>query len=116
MSDILAKKNTEDAVAEHQLALSLFELGVCYMQGWGIAKNKKWGAYYYEIAADLGEPDAQNEIAHCYLNGKGVKKDKYKAAYFFQLASEQGNGYMGNAWIYKDKYLNQEPPQLNTSI
>lgn len=44
---------------------------------------------YFKLAADLGDPDAQTELAFCYANGKGCKKDMKLAAKvrFFRLSS-----------------------------
>jgi len=79
---------------------------------------------YYETAANLGDPDAQNEVAWCYLDGFGCKKDRYKAAKFYRMAEKQGNKTLGNSWyvtcplpatdwltanrIWKDKYNDDE--------
>ena len=41
---------------------------------------------YYRVAARLGDPDAQQELAFCLLNGKGCKKDKKEAAKWYRAA------------------------------
>ena len=41
---------------------------------------------YYRVAARLGDPDAQQELAFCLLNGKGCKKDKREAAQWYRAA------------------------------
>jgi TPR repeat protein len=51
-----------------------------------------------------GDPDAQNDLAHCYYHGQGVKRDVYQAAKYYRLAAAQGQGIMGNSWIFKKKY------------
>ena len=79
-------------------------LGVCFRHGWGVPKNKYTAAYYFEIAANLGDPDAQNDLGYCYSNGEGVKKDMKKAAKYYRLAAAQGASMLGNSWIYKKKY------------
>lgn len=38
------------------------------------------------MAAKLGDPDAQQELAFCFLNGKGCKKDKKEAAKWYRAA------------------------------
>ncbi|CAG8523534.1 1074_t:CDS:2 [Paraglomus brasilianum] len=92
------------SIARNELVLAIHELGVCFRHGWGVPKNKQTAAYYFEMAASLGDPDAQNEIGFCYANGEGVKKNLTKAARYYRLASEQGASIMGNSWIYKKKY------------
>jgi len=87
-----------------ELVLAIYELGVCFRHGWGVIKSKATAAYYFEIAANMGDPDAQNDIAFCYYKGDGVKKDMKKAAKYYRMADAQGHGTMGNSWIYKEKY------------
>src|SRR6185369_12169324 len=53
---------------------AIHELGMCYRHGWGVTKNKTIAVYYFEIAANFGDPDAQNDAGFCYKHGKGVKK------------------------------------------
>ena len=76
---------------------------------------------YYRVAARLGDPDAQQELAFCLLNGKGCKKDKKESAKWYRAAVslivalflslalmlvqvQQGVSDIGLAWIYKEKY------------
>ncbi|CAG8500811.1 328_t:CDS:2 [Racocetra fulgida] len=86
------------------LVLAIYELGMCYKHGWGVPKDKVKAAHYYKMAADQGDPDAQNDIAHCYYKGEGVKKDMKTGT--FIMADKQGYGTMGNSWIFKEKYNN----------
>jgi len=86
------------------LTLAIYELGVCFRHGWGIPKSKATAAHYFEIAANMGDPDAQNDIALCYYKGEGVKKDMKMAAKYYRMADAQGHGTMGNSWIFKEKY------------
>lgn len=67
-------------------------------------KNKETAVYYFKIAADLNDADAQNDLGHCYYHGHGVKKDMLLAAKYYRLADKQGQGIMGNSWIWKSKY------------
>ncbi|CAG8542526.1 11259_t:CDS:2 [Racocetra persica] len=62
----------------------------------------------YELAANLGDPDAQNELGFCLERGEGVKRDLKKAAKYFRMAASQGAGILGNSWIYKKKYDEDE--------
>jgi TPR repeat protein len=41
---------------------------------------------YYTVAAKLGDPDAQSDLAFCLANGKGCKKDKKEAAKWYRAA------------------------------
>jgi TPR repeat protein len=102
-------KNTEtlrSSVAKGELVLAIYEIGVCYSHGWGVAKHKEAAAFYFHIAADLGYAEAQSELAFCYQHGHGVKKDVYKAAKYYRMAYAQGIEPVGNSWIFKEKYDN----------
>ncbi|KAI8324775.1 HCP-like protein [Martensiomyces pterosporus] len=91
-------------MAKEELAMAIYELGQSYRHGWGVSRNKKTAAYYFEIAAELGDADAQAELAACYESGDGVKRDMKKAAHYFRLAHKQGHEIFGNSWIFKKKY------------
>lgn len=41
---------------------------------------------YYRVAANLGDADAQQDLAFCLANGKGCKKDKKEAAKWYRAA------------------------------
>lgn len=69
-----------------------------------VPKNIATAAYYFEIASNLGDPDAQNDLGFCFSHGQGVKKDNFKAAKYYRMADRQGNGIVGNSWIWKPKY------------
>ena len=83
--------------------LALYELGTSFRFGWGVEKDKRMvrpafigkgiltprpltafrfeqAVSYFQLAADMGDPDAQSDLAFCYANGKGTKKDMKKAA------------------------------------
>ncbi|CAM0142611.1 hypothetical protein VKS41_002837 [Umbelopsis sp. WA50703] len=92
------------SAARGELVMAIYELGVSFRHGWGCAKDKASAVYFFKIAADLGDPDAQNDLGHCYYHGQGVKKDLYKAAKYYRKAAKQGHGIMGNSWIFKSKY------------
>ncbi|KAI8143654.1 hypothetical protein BJV82DRAFT_611262 [Fennellomyces sp. T-0311] len=92
------------SASKGELIMAIYELGVSFRYGWGCRKNKETAVYFFKLAADLGDPDAQNDLGHCYYHGSGVKKDLYQAAKYYRMADKQGCGIMGNSWIYKPKY------------
>ena len=94
----------KDAVAKSELVLAIYELGQCFMRGWGCKKDKQLAINYFELAAKLGDPDAQQELGFCYTNGKGTKKDLKLAAKYYRMAANQGIEMMGSQWIWKEKY------------
>ncbi|BFZ62185.1 hypothetical protein YB2330_003267 [Saitoella coloradoensis] len=91
-----------------QLALAIFELGMCYAKGWGVPKDKSLALRFYEVAASWGDADAQAEAGFCLLNGIGCKRNKYKSAEYYRMAAKQGVTIPGNSWIFKDKYTKEE--------
>ncbi|OAD02723.1 hypothetical protein MUCCIDRAFT_133430, partial [Mucor lusitanicus CBS 277.49] len=86
------------SVAKSELVLAIYELGVCFRHGWGVPKNLETATYYFQVASNLGDPDAQNDLGFCYAHGLGVKKDLYCAAKYYRLAEKQGQGMIGNSW------------------
>ncbi|KAH8925202.1 hypothetical protein BT69DRAFT_1216786, partial [Atractiella rhizophila] len=75
--------------------------GNSFFFGWGVPKDKKMALSYYELAATLGDPDAQQQTGYCYANGKGTKVDKKKAARYYRMAVAQGAQTFGLSWIHK---------------
>ncbi|KAJ1969163.1 hypothetical protein H4R35_006216 [Dimargaris xerosporica] len=96
------------SAAKSELSIAIYELGISFRHGWGVPKNKETAAYYFEIAANLGDADAQADLAFCYEHGNGVKKDKAKSAKYYRLAHAQGVHIFGNSWVFKSKYDNVE--------
>ena len=92
-ADILEKK-TKRA----QFALSIYELGVSHMNGWGIEQDKTLALRCFEIAADWGDADAMAEAGFCYAQGQGCKKDLKRAAKYYRMAEAKGMSMVGNSW------------------
>ncbi|KAI9307416.1 hypothetical protein BJ944DRAFT_261966 [Cunninghamella echinulata] len=103
LNSISSSKVNTSAV-KGELVMAIYEMGVSFRHGWGCRKNKETAFYFFKIAADLGDADAQNDLGHCYYNGHGVKKDIHMAAKYYRKADKQGHGIMGNSWIWKKKY------------
>lgn len=98
------KANIDKGSIQAELVLAIYEVGQCFFHGWGVAKDQKMGFSYYMVAAQLGDSDAQGDLAFCLSNGKGCKKNKKEAARWYRAAVQQGQSDVGLAWIYKDKY------------
>ncbi|SCV71640.1 BQ2448_3228 [Microbotryum intermedium] len=97
--------NEHPSVAlQNELVLALHEIGVSFRFGWGVPRDKKMAVAYFTLAADLGDVDAQTDLAFCYANGKGCKKDLRMAAHYYRLAVKQGAESFGLSWIWKAKY------------
>jgi hypothetical protein len=81
-----------------QYAIAIYELGKCYMNGWGAAQDKTLALRCYEIAGNWGDPDALVEAGYCYAEGVGCRKDMKKAAKFYRAAEAKGVSMVGNSW------------------
>ncbi|KAF8921646.1 hypothetical protein BGZ58_004076, partial [Dissophora ornata] len=91
-------------MARRELVMALYELGMSYLKGWGVSKDKGVAFTYFKIAADLGDADSQNETALCFYEGIGVDKDMFESARYYRMAAAQGASQLGNSWIWKSKY------------
>ncbi|GLI74599.1 hypothetical protein PoHVEF18_002843 [Penicillium ochrochloron] len=91
-----------------QFALSIYELGVSHLNGWGIEQDKSLALRCFEIAGQWGDVDAMAEAGFCYAEGVGCKKDMKKAARFYREAESKGMSMVGNSWIYKSKYMAED--------
>ncbi len=81
-----------------QFALSIYELGVSHMNGWGIEQDKALALRCFEIAGNWGDADAMAEAGFCYAQGTGCRKDLKKAAKYYRMAEAKGISMVGNSW------------------
>ncbi|GAA5889125.1 hypothetical protein JCM6882_009748 [Rhodosporidiobolus microsporus] len=100
----LSEKEANTKSAKNELVLALYEMGISYRFGWGVVKDKKMAVSYLKLAAELGDVDAQQDVAFMFANGKGVKKDLKSAARFYRMAIAQGASDFGLSWVRKAKY------------
>lgn len=90
-----------------QFALSIYELGVSHMNGWGIEQDKALALRCFEIAGNWGDADALAEAGFCYAQGTGCKKDLKKAAKYYRMAEAKGISMVGNSWyVYLSIFSN----------
>lgn len=66
------------------------ELGAAYLTGRGVQQDDKQAAYWYEKAAQAGDPEAQKEIGYFYQIGFGVPVDPVRAVHWYQLSASGG--------------------------
>ncbi len=66
------------------------ELAAAYFVGRGVNQDKKLAAYWYEKAANAGDPAAENQIGYFYEVGIGVPKDLTRAVRWYERASASG--------------------------
>ncbi|KAI0204706.1 hypothetical protein F4808DRAFT_307345 [Astrocystis sublimbata] len=102
MGDFMERKTRKA-----QFALSIYELGVSHMNGWGIEQDKALALRCFEISGSWGDVDALTEAGFCYAQGVGCKKDLKKSAKFYRMAEAKGVVMPGNSWIHKAKYSDE---------
>jgi len=66
-------------------------LGFCYWSGKGVAQDFGKAVYWYRLAANQANANAQRNLAVCYKNGQGVSKDMNSAVEWFRKSAENGN-------------------------
>jgi hypothetical protein len=66
------------------------ELGAAYFAGRGVAQDEKRAAYWYEKAANAGDPGAQKQIGYFYQVGIGVTRDAATAVRWYERAAASG--------------------------
>ncbi len=70
---------------------SMNSLGLCYLEGKGVAKDLTQAVKYFQMAADKGNADGLFNLAWRYNNGEGVKKDTDKALKMWLDAANAGH-------------------------
>ena len=66
-------------------------LGLCYENGYGVAKDYKKAAAYYQKAADRGDITGTCYLGHMYEEGLGVAKDYAKALELYKKSAQRGD-------------------------
>ena len=66
------------------------ELGAAYFTGRGVPQDEKRAAYWYERAANAGDPGAQKQIGYFYELGIGVARDPSTAVRWYERAAASG--------------------------
>jgi uncharacterized protein len=61
-----------------------------YFVGRDVTQDLKMSAYWYQKAAEAGDPTAQLQTGYFYEAGIGVSKDLARAAHWYQLAASSG--------------------------
>ncbi len=69
---------------------SLYNLGLCCLQGIGMEKDERLAAKLFYRAAQKGCAEAKYNIGLCYAKGVGVRKDMGKAVEWWQQAADAG--------------------------
>ena len=78
------------AQAQKGDCVSQFNLGACYANGYGVAKDDVQAVSWWRKAAEQGDAKAQFNLGICYSSGCGVAKDDVQAVSWWRKAAEQG--------------------------
>lgn len=100
-------------LAEMGIDDAMFNLGVCYEQGDGVAQDFKQAVHWYKKAADKGHAKAQLNLGLCIYNGYGTAADPAEAARLLRLSANQGNMYA--QYNLAVLLLNGEGVEINTA-
>jgi TPR repeat protein len=73
-------------------ANALYNLGMCYLQGYGCPIDQRLAFESFRTAADAGHTEAINNIGGCYRDGIVVTRDPVLAARWFAKSAELGTG------------------------
>ena len=92
------RESHDKKARQAQFALSVYELGVSHLNGWGIEQDRALALRCFEVAGHWGDLDALSEAGFCYAEGIGCRKDLKKAARFYRLAEQKGVSMVGNSW------------------
>lgn len=79
--------------AEKGDANGLYNLGMCYLNGWGVKKNRDKAFNHFRAAASLGHSEAINNIGGLYRDGISVERDYAIATSWFKKSADMGNPY-----------------------
>jgi hypothetical protein len=77
-------------LAEQGSVTDAITLAGDYFTGNGVPRDAKLAAHWYEKAAGLGNPAAQNQIGYFYQAGIGVQQDSKRAFHWYQLSAASG--------------------------
>lgn len=78
-------------LAEKEHPGALFNLGLLYANGNGVARNTAWAASLFRRAAVRDHAYAQMNLAVALKHGKGVKQDHAEAVKWFRKVAEKGH-------------------------
>jgi len=79
--------------AERKDPNGFYNLGMCYMKGYGVEQDLDMAYDSFKFAADAGHPDAMNNLGSFFREGIVVEKDVHAATRWFKRSADLGNSY-----------------------
>ena len=90
--------------AEQGKAEAQTTLGICYVNGYGVAIDRKRAMKYFGDAAEQGHAEALYQLGICHYYGYGVPSNQSQAAEFWEVAANTGHAeaqyQLGNCYYY----------------
>jgi TPR repeat protein len=77
--------------------------GLLHREGNGVQQDWATALRWYSRGAELGDPEAQNNLGTMFLEGFGCQRDKAQAVYWYRKGAEQGNAVA--QWNLGKRYL-----------
>lgn len=77
--------------AESGDAVAQCDLGICYANGSGIAKDGYEAFKWFKLSAEQGHVGGMRNLGRCYFEGLGVEKNEDEGIKLFNLSAEQGD-------------------------
>ena len=77
----------------------LVNLGTCYLRGLGCRKNMRLAVRCYRAAAELGHPEAMDNLSAAYQFGHGVEKDEMKSLQWAMRARALRGDRAAEEWL-----------------
>lgn len=81
------------AAADLKDANGIYNLGMCYLNGYGVEPDRDRAFDCFRAAAELGHPEAINNIGAFYRDGIVVEKDLAVATKWFARSAAMRNAY-----------------------
>ena len=98
-----------------QDSYTLYNLGVLYDSGEGVARNPQRAAQYYTAAARLNDNDARYNLAHLYHYGDGVPRSDIIAHYWLTKAAAHERDAMTALGMLYQKSGTDDGTQMRAS-
>jgi TPR repeat protein len=89
--DYSAARKQYDRAADLGSSIAMFNIGILYEKGRGVAQDFAEAKRWYEKAAAAGNPGAMTAIGYLYDAGLGVRQDYSEAKRLYEKAAASGD-------------------------
>lgn len=96
--------------------LAAHNLGILYLQGWGVEPNPGTAAQYFTLAARAWHPPAFTVLSQLFLRGDGVEQDPGKAYGHILIALRLGDPSAEEGRDYMEKNLTPEALEAGRAL